>query len=82
MDEDWALAAAGREVWVTGSVTVLLVLVACAVEGTDAPFWAPAVAGPVGLGVAGSESWWSICLAVTLTSLGTGYVLGIDPRWA
>ena len=59
---------------------------ASADAGAAEPCCEPALAGAVGA-FAGLEldwaaSCWEICLAVTLTGLGTGYVLGIEPRFA
>ena len=56
-------------------------------EGVAGAFWVPAVAGPVTFGilavVAGSEeSSLAIWAALSLTGLGTGYSLGIEPSCA
>ena len=61
---------------------LLISLVALDTLGIAAVCCEPALAGPVGGGVIGADSCLVICLAVTLTRLGTGYLLGIDPRCA
>ena len=78
------VAALETDGWCRRAVLFAELLASCVASAVLRPsrLLLAGAGGPVGAGVIGAAAPWRSALAVTLTGLGTGYVLGIDPSCA